>query len=110
MNTQQPNFEKIKTALYNAVINSSESSSAILLEQVRVKTMLPSFHTRKETFKKDLNSWLDGIDIRCAGAAIDAAVSSGAKLPDWMVRKKYIIDYNEHGFLDLHKASFVTNG
>lgn len=110
MNRQQPNFEKIKTALYEAVINSSESNSAILLEQIKAKTMLPSFHVRKETFKKDLNSWLDGIDIRCAGTAIDVAVSCGAKLPDWMVKKKYIIDYNKKDFLDLHKASFVTNG
>ena len=110
MNAQQPNFEKIKTALYNAVINSSKADSIILIEQVKAKTMLPSFHSRKEAFKKDLNSWLDGMDIRCAGAAIDAAVSCGAKLPDWMVNKKFIIDYNENGFLDLHKASFVTNG
>ncbi len=107
---EQPNFEKIKTALFNVIIASKKSDMLILFEQISAKTMLPSFHQRRKTFKKDLESWLDGVDIRCVGQLIDVIINSGGTLPDWMNRKKFIIDYNEKGFLDLHKAMFVTNG
>ena len=114
MNAKQPYFEKIKTTLYQTIYGSTttglggEVDHYILLEQAIAGKMLPSFSKRKEVFKDDLNAWLDGIDIRCSGQLINAVKELGGNLPKWMEDKKFIIDYNRHGFLDLAKASFVT--
>ena len=114
MNALQPNFEKIKTALYQTIIGSTNGGLGnkvdyyVLFEQAVVGKMLPSFRKRKMDFQADLNEWLNGVDIRCSGQLINAVKELGGKLPKWMEDKKFIIDYNRHGFLDLAKASFVT--
>lgn len=109
MNAKQPNFEKIKTELFNAALNyQGHTDMNILFEQVVSGKLLPSIHKRKDEFKKELSSWLDGVDIRCVGQLINVTTQLGGKLPSWMVDKKFLIDYNGHGFLDLYKASFVT--
>lgn len=108
MNTKQPNFEKIKTEFYNFAVKGSKSDFLILMEQVQSVNLLPHFVERKNNFKKELNNWLDNVDIRCSGQLINAVVELGGKLPAWMKDKKFIIDYNEFGFMDIHQCSFVT--
>ena len=107
MKTTQPNFEKVKTELYNAALNYKGADMNILLEQVAMGRLIPNFHDRKKEFKKELNSWLNGVDIRCVGHLINVTKELGGKLPSWMVEKKFVIDYNQHGELDLFKCAFV---
>jgi len=108
MNALQPNFEKIKTVLYQTIIKDSKADHYVLFEQVASGKMLPSFQKRKEDFQSDLNDWLNNLDIRASGLLINAVVELGGTLPSWMISKKFVIDYNEHECLDIQKCSFVT--
>lgn len=101
-NAKQPNFEKIKTAIYQ--LAQQEANMHVLMEGLSFTGLPHSFRERKKEFLDEMNKWLDGIDIRCAGQMIDVVVEAGGKLPSWMVKKKFIIDYNEHTFLDLHRV------
>lgn len=102
MKSKQPNFEIVKTAFYQQFIDSIEANSAILFDSSKGK-LLPSFTVRKRSFAVDFNQWLDRIDIRCVGNLIDILIEKGTRLPEWIREKKYIIDYNGNGFLDLIK-------
>lgn len=101
MNAQQPNFEKVKTLFYETFVNSEKATNCILLENLKEGKLRPSFYKRTQEFKKDLNKWLDTIDIRQVGSLIDECIKVNAKMPNWMKYKKYFIDYNGHGFLDI---------
>lgn len=102
MESKQPNFEKIKTAFYQAfAYNNTNIDIIILYDQIKTGTLLPVFHLRLREFKKDFNTWLDNLDIRCAGQLIDGMIKHNIKISGWMKNKSYIIDYNKHGLLDL---------
>lgn len=112
----QPNFETLKRAFFQAFfatrfsgsIKDVSAESAILRagikEVVLTGKMLQPFYKRKQQFEKDFNHWLDGIDIRCASQLIDILVEQNKDVPAWMKNKKYTIDYNNNGALDLIKT------
>lgn len=102
MKSIQPNFEAVKTAFYQTFADSIETDMHILMEMVAQKTFLPSYHKRLGEFKKDLNHWLDTIDIRMVGVLIDIVSEKGkTSIPGWMKRKQFVIDYNNNEALDL---------
>lgn len=101
MKQVQPNFEMIKSAFYQAFIDSKEVDFAILKEGINGGHLLPSWHKRKEVFKKDFNQWLDRLDIRQVGSLILLLKWQKKPIPKWAAKWKYNIDYNENGFLDL---------
>jgi hypothetical protein len=98
----QPNFERIKTLFYQAYYKNDKALVCLMLESLNGKLM-PSFHVRWEQFKKDFNTWLDRLDIRQAGVLIDVMNENNIPLPSWIKHKRYCIDYNSQGFLDLIK-------
>jgi len=103
MTETQPNFEAIKRAFYQAYVDSWDVSSE-MLKQSLSGHFLPSFHTRKEEFKKDFNTWLNRLDIRQAGALIQILKEQNKPVPNWAANGKYYIDYNRHDTLDLIKV------
>lgn len=102
--SEQPNFEKVKIAFYRLFENSSDIDFMILKETVNQKILLPAYHKRRAEFNKDLDNWLDTVDIRQVGTLIDA-VKDKVSIPTWIKNKEFTIDYNENGFLDLIKKS-----
>lgn len=112
MRTTQPNFENLKRNFFNAFFQNHCSAGgkvefaifrAGVREVVETGKMPQPFYKRKQEFEKDFNKWLDGIDIRCAGELIDILVEQKKEVVAWMKRKDYVIDYNDHGALDLIK-------
>lgn len=102
--SEQPNFEKVKKAFYRLFENSSDVDFMILRETVNQKIFLPTYHKRRAQFNKDLDNWLDTVDIRQVVTLIDS-VKDKVSLPTWIKNKEFTIDYNENGFLDLIKKS-----
>lgn len=104
MNNKQTNFEALKSAFYNQFTGGHKAGFAILTESLKGH-LLPHFNTRAKAFDEEFNKWLDLLDIRQAGVIIDILIENGANLPGWMKSKRYFIDYNQHGFLDLQKIT-----
>lgn len=100
MNTNQPNFEHVKSLFLNAFVNSNRATTQLLLESLDGK-LRPHFSQRHQEFKKEFNQWLDRVDIRQASVLIDILVENGISVPKWMSEKRFVIDYNNHSFLDL---------
>ena len=96
----QPNFEKIKTAFYQAFVNSDIATSKILIERVS-NTAAELFHKREQEFKKNLTEWLNTIDIRQASTLISILKENHLSVPKWAASGNYVIDYNDKGALDL---------
>lgn len=104
MKSLQPNFELIKTELYNIVRNSTQVDLLVIFENITYEhEFRKSFYTKKEEFLIEVNNWLNGIDIRSVGKLIDITIQLDGKLPNWIKTKQFNIDYNENGFLDLIK-------
>lgn len=122
-NPKQPNFEKVKTAFYREFSPNQNAytmgKAQMAIFQSTIATArnydrddfgsvsdlndLGDWHKQVKKFNDDMNQWLDRVDIREAGSLIDAIIKNGGgrKLPSWMVKKQYTIDYNKHQFLDL---------
>jgi hypothetical protein len=92
MNTEQPNFEKLKTVIYQHIAKNPKFEFSLLGGEF--KSM---YVKRKEALIK-VNNLLDNMDIR----SIDSVLSNipNELIPLWYSKKAYIIDYNEKGFLD----------
>jgi len=101
MKSIQPNFEIVKTAFYQAFVASSETNMCILNETIVAGKLLGTFNSRLTTFKADFNKWLNGLDIRCVNEIAHACVKAGQTIPAWIKNRKFVIDYNERGALDL---------
>lgn len=101
MKSEQPNFEKVKTLFYQSFVDRHDVDIFILFDTINSDRLLPTFHNRIKDFKKDFNLFLDRLDIRCVGQLIDGMVSNGVYVPIWMREKRYVIEYNDNGFLDL---------
>lgn len=101
MKSIQPNFEKVKTAFYQAFADSYEADTHILRETIIAGKLLGSFNSRLQTFKADFNKWLDSLDIRTVGQIIDVLNKTKTDLPGWIKRKDFVIDYNQNEALDL---------
>lgn len=96
----QPNFEKIKAALYNKVSNSNQAAFMELFDTIKgVKKDSYYMPKRVQDRMNEFNKILDTLDIRLVPQLIK--MCNKKSLPNWMVKGHYIIDYNEHGFLDL---------
>jgi len=96
----QPNFEALKSAFYQAFLNSDKANNAIMLSVVK-NLDFRSYHKKFDDFKKDFNKWLDGLDIRQAYSLIDILKENNKPVLKWMAKKQYVIDYNNNGALDL---------
>jgi hypothetical protein len=96
----QPNFEEVKRAFYQHFINHPNTDFSLLMERVKIPSTKP-LHERRKEFDRELNEWLDRLDIRVSGTLIDVLVKDGARLPAWMKNKKYSIEYNRNDMLDL---------
>lgn len=96
----QPNFELIKSSFYQAYADCEKANFSVSMQNLCGK-LLPSFHKRKEEFKKDFNQWLDRLDIRQAGELVNILKEDKKPVPKWAANWKYNIDYNSHGMLDL---------
>lgn len=100
MKNPQPNFELIKTAFYQAFVDSSQSFNALVLQSLSGKLGKP-FPEKRRDFRKDFNNWLDGIDIRQVGVLIDILAEHKKSVPNWAVNRRYVLEYNENNMLDL---------
>lgn len=107
MKSLQPNFEKVKTAFYQSFIKSSDANNKIMLSGA-LQGDCRSFNTRSKEFDTDFNNWLNGIDIRCVNNLVIAIskADNPVNVPSWISQKKYFIDYNDNGLLDLIR---ITN-
>lgn len=104
MKTIQPNFEKVKTEFYNFAINDNKTSVILLLERIgNTKALI--YTKRKDVFKKQLNNWLNLLDIRSVNKLIDIMNDNKITLPSWIKYKSFVIDYNNNNALDLIKLN-----
>ena len=102
MKNPQPNFERVKIEFYNAFKDSDKATFAILMETVFVSKLLPTWHKRRDQFNKEFNLWLDRIDIRSVNNLIDVMIDRKVgSLPNWIKSRKFVIEYNGNGHLDL---------
>lgn len=101
LKTMQKNFDTLKRLFYQAYYKSDIAAFTIVCETISKGKLLPHFNARERDFLADFNQWLDRLDIRSAGDIIDVLVKDGRKLPKWMERKQYTIEYNNGGMLDL---------
>jgi len=104
MRKQQPNFERVLSEFYSIskspYTKDNPATMAIIMERV-YNPFCPSFHNRSTDFYKELGKWCDTLDIRQAGTLIDLVVKLNGSLPSWIKNKKFSINYNKHGMLDL---------
>jgi hypothetical protein len=91
MNTKQPNFEAIKSILYEQFIKDPNYRFSLL-----GKPFIDGY-TKVKNAKSELNKILDNMDIRNV-TNFDKSILE--KYPNWFKEKRYYIDYNSHGFLD----------
>ena len=99
--SSQPNFEKVKQAFYNVAISSDTMQTAVMLEFLTHRT--PRVKAIAQ-FKKELNEWLDRLDIRMVYLIIDfLRQHDKSAIPSWIINNQYTIDYNKHICLDLIK-------
>jgi hypothetical protein len=108
MKKEQPNFETIKTAFLHCFHDSTEVNFRILAENIFCGFALPSFHSRRGSFRKDLKIWIQNVDVRVAENLINIINRQQAhnnKLPSWIKSKKFQIAYNDRGHLDLIKIA-----
>jgi hypothetical protein len=100
MTTNQPHFEHLKSIFFNAFVNSDKATFHLLLNSLDGK-LRPHFSLRHQEFKKEFNQWLDRVDIRQASVLIDVLNEIDVSIPKWMREKNFVIEYNNHSFLDL---------
>ena len=108
MKKAQPNFETIKTAFLHCFHNSSEVNFRILAENIFCGFALPSFHSRRDSFRQDLKNWIQNVDVRVAENLVNIINQQSAhsrSLPSWMKNKRFQIAYNDKGHLDLIKIA-----
>lgn len=87
------NFEKIKSLIYQFIISTP---------QFRLSCVGPwRWHEEMNRSKKDLNVWLDTLDIRSIPIITPELFEKGCKLPKKLVEGNYTIDYNQFGLLDI---------
>lgn len=107
----QPNFETVKSAFYQMHIPQYAVNTELAFKGVThiyyeaIKNMYKSgqYRKREAEFKKDFNAWLDRLDIRCVNDLIDNLLQNKVSIPSWIANKRFVIDYNEKGMLDLIK-------
>lgn len=104
----QPNFEALKVAFYTAYVNSEKVNLSVSMENL-CGSLLPSWHKRKDEFKKDFNAWLNGLDIRQTHDLIDILVKDKKPVPHWMATRQFVIDYNDREALDLIRIDNIDN-
>jgi len=96
------NFEIIKTAIYQKATESNSIPISVLLSRCS-NGYANYFRDECKNVSVELNTWLDRIDIRQAGALIDFCNREGIELPKWLKAKRYYMDYNNAGLMDLIK-------
>ena len=96
MKAQQPNFETFKKILLQYIIKNENFRLLSLGGEFK------QFHKKEEENIKELNIFLDRLDIRAVNKIIDDN-KYFITFPSWLYNKKFIIDYNKNGFLDLIK-------
>lgn len=106
MKTTQPNFEKIKTAIYQAGQKTNFMQWSILFEHCKTgKIKYSHINGEVKEIEKEFNVWLDRLDIRCVGSLIDKCKELDISLPNWIKAKNFSIDYNDNDALDLIKSN-----
>lgn len=102
----QKNFESVRVLFFHSFVDTNRARTCIMLEGTKEDNlkMRPAYHKKYDQFRTDFNKWLDKVDIREAGSLIDELIKHNIKIPSWMKNKKYVIDYNEDGQLDLIKT------
>ncbi len=103
MKTVQPNFEKLKTLFYQAFYKSDRTTALIALQSVHGD--FRPFHQKEKEFLADFNTWLNRLDIRQSGTLINILNENNVSIPNWLSKKKYVIDYNRNDALDLIKTN-----
>ena len=92
----QPNFEKVKIALYKKITNEDLFVFNPLFETIKGNFGL--YGNKLKEQKKDLNKQLSNLAIDNIGTYIEFTKEN---LPKWIINKEFIIDYNKYGMLDL---------
>ena len=86
------NFNKFKNIVYNFIVKQPEFE----LSCVGAFRWQPEY----EKAQKDLNKWLDNLDIRAVGSMVTELLEKGCKLPKYLKTGNYTIEYTDNG-LDL---------
>jgi len=89
---QQPNFEIFKKCVYQYATKNPLNINFLGGEKIPT-------HKKYEVFKKQINDFLDTLDIRQVPYIV--ANNKDVNYPKWIKGGEYIIDYNKNGFLDL---------
>ena len=102
MKTTQPNFDQFKSILFKTIWNDNYYNSGI---KVLIATIgdFKSYHKKEDELVKEFKQWLSNIDIRQVPVLVKALTEEGYKLPRWLVKGRYFIDYTEEGNIDLIK-------
>lgn len=101
MKTTQPNFEIIKTAIYQAASKSTLPEMSILFMHITAGQRSGTIYHELRILNKDFHEWLNRLDIRSATSLIDKCKEKMIALPKWIEQKQFVIDYNDRDTLDL---------
>lgn len=97
------NFETIKKAIYQKAMDGNIIPFAALLSRLSGEYKTSLRHDIRQ-IQAEFNVWLDRLDIRQSGRLIDFCNEQNISLPGWIKNKRFYIDYNNAGEMDLIKA------
>jgi hypothetical protein len=102
------NFEAVKRAAYNLVVNHRDFKLIPLKDSVQVQNR-KYYPDKLDDLKKELNEALDRWDIRAVGSLIDVLPTNRPGVAGWIRRKQFVIDYNGRDELDLIRIDNLNN-